>query len=312
MERAVYTSLTAGLRAQLRDTWLHAFIKQYRTIKCKVMWRSEGETILLQRYLRIHGKPLNLSNPQTFTEKMFWRMIMWNRGTMPPRFRQLADKYAVRAYVANKVGEEYLVKLLWHGDDPHAIPFDKLPAEYVIKSSHAGGQVIIVRGEADRNAIIRRVSSWLATDYYWHAREAQYYGIPPRILIEEYLTNEDGNPPFDYKVYCFNGTPEQILVRNHTHDICPFFDTSWNLLDFCDEVGAVRPWVPKPENLEEMLTLAAELSVGFGFVRVDLYNVKGRVYFGELTFTPAGGVIKYDPECWDLKLGKKWDLSLDS
>jgi hypothetical protein len=311
MDHSVNIPGTVALRAKLRDTWLHDITVQYRAIRRRVMRRSEGETFLLRRYAKIHGKPLNLTNPQTFTEKLFWRMVMWNRGDMPTRFRQLADKYAVRAHVANAVGEEYLVKLLWHGNDPRAIPFDRLPAKYVIKPSHAAGQVIVVNGQVDRDDILRRVSGWLASDYYWHGREAQYYGIPPRILIEEYLTDEDGSPPFDYKVYCFNGTPEQILVRNHTHDICPFFDTTWNLLDFTDEVGAVRPLVPKPGNLDEMLALAAKLSIGFGYVRVDFYNVKGRVYFGELTFTPAGGIIKYDPEFWDLKLGEKWDLSLD-
>jgi hypothetical protein len=243
----------------------------------------------LRRYARIHGKPLNLTNPQTFTEKLFWRMVMWNRGDMPPRFRRLADKYAVRAHVAGTIGEEYLIPLLWQGDDPRAIPFDRLPAEYVIKPSHAAGHVIVVRRKADREAIIREASGWLASDYYWHGRESQYYRIPPRILIEEYLTNEDKSPPYDYKFYCFNGRPEQILVRNHTHDICPFFDTAWNFLDFSDEVGAVRPLVPKLANLDEMVALAAKLSVGLGFVRVDFYNVKGRVYFGELTFTPAAG-----------------------
>lgn len=308
MEHAVQPTWLTTVRGKLRDTWL---VDQYRDARRRVMRRSEGEAILLERYLRLHGKPLNLTNPQTFTEKLFWRMVTWNRGEMPPRFLELTDKYAVRAHVASRVGKDYLVKLLWHGDDPRAIPFDRLPADYVIKSSHAAGQVIIVKNGANREEIIRRVSGWLGSDYYWHAREAQYHGIPPRILIEECLTNEDGSPPFDYKVYCFNGTPEHILVRNHTHDICPFFDTAWNLLDFSDEVGAVRPWVTKPANLDEMLALAAKLSAGFGFVRVDLYNVRGRVYFGELTFTPAGGNIKYDPESWDLKHGEKWDLSLD-
>ncbi|MGE3976108.1 MAG: ATP-grasp fold amidoligase family protein [Nitrospira sp.] len=311
MEYPVYAPVTGALRAQIQDTWLHDLVVQYRAIRRRVMRRSEGEAFLLRRYFRIHGKPLNLTNPQTFTEKLFWRMITWNRGNMPLRFRQLADKYAVRAHVANTVGKEHLTKLLWHGNDPRAIPFDRLPAEYVIKPSHAAGQVLIVKGQADRDEIIRTVSGWLANDYYWHGRESQYYRIPPRILIEEYLTNEDGSPPFDYKVYCFNGTPEQIMVRNHTHDICPFFDTTWNFLDFSDEIGAVRPWVPKPANLAEMLTLAAKLSVGFGYVRLDFYNVKGQVYFGEFTFTPAAGIITYDPECWDLKLGEKWDLSLD-
>jgi hypothetical protein len=311
MDQAIRTRGTAALRAKLRDTWLHDLVTHYRAIRRRVLRRSEGEAFLLRRYARIHGKPLNLMNPQTFTEKLFWRMVTWNRGDMPPRFRRLADKYAVRAHVASTIGEEYLIPLLWQGDDPRAIPFDRLPANYVIKPNHSSGHVIIVRGEADREAIIREASGWLAGDYYWHGRESQYYRIPPRILIEEYLANEDESPPYDYKVYCFNGRPEQILVRNHTHDICPFFDTAWNFLDFSDEVDAVRPLVPKPANLDEMLALSAKLSVGFGYVRVDLYNVGGRVYFGELTFTPAAGIIKYNPECWDLRLGEKWDLSLD-
>lgn len=301
----------AALRVRLRDSRLQNLVVQYRDVKRRVMRRAEGEAFLLRRYSRLHGKPLNLVNPQTFTEKMFWRMVTWNRGDMPPRFRQLTDKYVVRAHVASRVGEEYLIKLLWHGDDPREIPFDRLPADYVIKPNHSSGQVIIVRGEVDREAIIRQVSGWLASDYYWKEREYQYYGIKPLIVIEEYLTNEDGSPPLDYKFSCFNGTPEQILVRNHTHDINPSFDTMWNLLDFSDGISGARSWMPKPVNLEEMLTLAARLSAEFGFVRVDLYNVKGRVYFGEFTFTPAGGLLKYEPDFWDLNFGEKWDLALD-
>jgi hypothetical protein len=149
------------------------------------------------------------------------------------------------------------------------------------------------------------------SDPHHFLKSHQYYGISPRILIEEYLREEDGTPPFDYKIHCFNGVPEHILVRNHTHDICPYFDTTWKQLDFADKVGAIQPWVPKPANLEEMLALAATLSRGFGYVRVDLYNVQGRVYFGEFTFTPAAGFLKYSPDSWDLKHGEKWDLALD-
>ncbi len=311
MQDLVQPTGIAALRGKLRETWVHDLVVHYRDIRRQVMRRSEGEAILLHRYSQIHGRPPNLTNPQTFTEKLFWRMVTWNRGAMPSRFRQLADKYAVRAHVASRVGEAYLIKLLWHGDDPRAIPFDRLPEEYVIKPSHSSGQVIIVRGEVDREAIIHQVSGWLLSDYYWEEREYQYYGIKPMIVIEEYLTNEDGSPPLDYKFSCFNGTPEQILVRNHTHDINPSFDITWNPLDFSDGVSGARPSVPKPVNLEEMLALAAKLSAEFGFVRVDLYNAKGRVYFGEFTFTPAGGRLKYEPDFWDLKFGEKWDLSLD-
>lgn len=308
MKHVTHLTGLPALRGKLRETWL---LEQYRRLKRRLRRRAEGEAFLLRRYARIHGKPLNLTNPQTYTEKLFWRMITWNRGDMPPRFTQLADKYAVRAHVARTVGAHHLSPLLWHGTDPRAIPFDRLPAEYVIKPTHAAGKVILVTGPADRAAIIRTVAGWLADNYYWHGREYQYYGIPPRIVIEERLTNQDGTPPFDYKVHCFNGVPEHILVRNHTHDINPYFDTAWNRLDFSDKVGAVQPWVPPPDNLEEMLALAARLSAGFGYVRMDFYNVKGRVYFGEFTFTPAAGILKYTPDSWDFKHGEKWDVALD-
>lgn len=312
MDQAVSPRGLIGFRSRLRETLLSEVVGHYRSIKRRMRRRSEGEAFLLRRYARIHGKPLNLTNPRTYTEKLFWRMVSWNRGDMPPRFTQLADKYAVRTYVATTVGAQHLIRLLWHGTDPRAIPFNRLPAKYVIKPNHAAGKVMIVKGHANPSEIIRTVSDWMGMNYYWQGREFQYYGIPPRIVIEEYLTDEEGTPPFDYKIHCFNGVPEHILVRNHTHDICPYFDTTWKKLNFADKVDAIQPWVPKPPHLEEMLSVAARLSAGFGYVRVDLYNVQRRVYFGELTFTPAAGILKYSPDSWDLKHGEKWDLSLDA
>lgn len=311
MEQAVHTSGTAALRAKLRNTWLRDLVVQYRDVKRRVMWRSEGEAVLLHRYVWIHGKPLNLTNPQTFTEKLFWRMITWNRGDMHLQFRQLADKYAVRAHVAKMVGEEYLIKLLWQGDDPRAIPFDRLPAEYVIKPSHSSGEVIIVRGEANREEIIRQVSGWLAKDYYWQAREYQHYGIKPKIVIEEYLKSQDDSELLDYRFWCFRGVPAVIQVDNHAHDINPFFDAQWNQLDLHTRKKAARPPIAQPTCFEHMFELASRLSQGIGFIRVDLYNTNGRVYCGELTLTPGAGIFQFGPDHWDLKLGEKWDLTLD-
>jgi hypothetical protein len=114
-----------------------------------------------------------------------------------PNLTQLSDKYAVRAYVASKLGEQHLVKLLWHGEDPRAIPFDALPKEYVIKTNHASHQTIVVKGEADRQEIIDTVAIWLKINYYWACREYQYYHIKPRVMIEEYLRTPDGNGPLD-------------------------------------------------------------------------------------------------------------------
>jgi hypothetical protein len=312
MDQAVHTSGTAALRAKLRDTWLHNLVDHYRDSKRRVMRRPEGEALLLHRYVRIHGKPLNLTNPQTFTEKLFWRMITWNRGDMPQRFRQLADKYAVRTHVAKTVGEEYLIKILWQGSDPRAIPFDRLPAEYVIKPNHSSGEVIIVRGEANREEIIRQVSGWLAKDYYWQAREYQYYGIKPKIVIEEYLKCQDDSEPLDYRFWCFGGVPAVIQVDNHAHDINPFFDAQWNQLDLHTRKKATRPPIAQPTYFEHMFELAKRLSQGFGFIRVDLYNINGRIYCGELTLTPGAGIFQFSPDHWDVKLGEKWNLALDS
>jgi len=275
------------------------------------MRRSDGERILLQRYIRVHGKHPNLMNPQNFSEKLFCRMISLNRRNNPT-LTLLSDKYAVRAYVASKVGEHHLVKLRWHGTNLREIPFDTLPAEYVIKTNHGSHQIIVVKGKADRIDIISRLSVWLKSNYYWACREYQYYHIKPRVMIEEYLSNQDGSGPLDYRFWCFNGIPEVIQVDNHAHDINPFYDTKWNLLDLYYREGIPRTGIAKPINLEHMLSIASQLSAGFDFVRIDLYNIDGKIYFGEFTFTPTSGNLKLRPESWDSILGEKWGMSSES
>lgn len=298
----------------LRGTWIHYVFKKLRSVfrklrslKDHVMRRSDGLKILLQRYFDVHGKQLNLTDPQTFTEKLFCRMIVLNRRHNP-LFTHLSDKYMARAYVSNKVGEQYLVKLLWHGEDPRAIPFDTLPAEYVIKSNHACDHTIVVKGKADRADIIGKVSAWLKDNYYWSAREAQYFHIKPRLMIEEYLSNHDGSGPLNYKFWCFGGTPEVLHISDYTHSINSFFDAKWNLLDLHYREGMSRLAIPKPANFEQMVLIASQLSAGFDFVRVDLYNIGGKIYFGELTFTPNAGWLKFRPERWDVVLGQKWKM----
>src|SRR4026207_1246145 len=307
MEHSVQTTGATSVVNKLRGTWIHDAFNKLRSLKQRVMRRSEGEQILLQRYVRVHGKHLNVTNPQNFTEKLFCRMIALNRRHNPI-FTQLSDKFTARAYVGGKVGEQHLVKLLWHGEDPREIPFDTLPAEYVIKPNHGSGQVIVVKGKADRTDIISRLSVWLKSNYYWACRECQYYHIKPRVMIEEYLRNQDGSGPLDYRFWCFKGVPEVIQVDNHAHDINPFFDTKWNQLDLYYREGASRPPIAKPSNFEQMIAIASQLSAGFDFVRVDLYDINGKIYFGEFTLTPTGGELKLRPESWDLKLGEKWEM----
>ena len=308
VEHSAQATWATALQVRLRGTWLHDVFRKLWNLKRRAMRRIDGERVLLQQYFRKKGKPLNLANPETFSEKLYCRMISWNQGH-DPIFTRLADKYAARAYVATKVGEEHLVRLLWHGTDARAIPFGALPEEYVIKTNHGSGQIIVVKGKVDRGEIIRRLSTWLKTNYYWGGREHQYYDIEPRIMIEEYLRNRDESGPLDYRFWCFGGVPEVIQVDNRAHDINPFFDAGWNLLDLYYRDGVARPAIQKPIGFEQMLHIASKLSADFDFVRVDLYNVDGRICFGEFTFTPAGS-LKLRPEGWDEKLGKKWLMSL--
>lgn len=243
-----------------------------------------------------------------FSEKLFARMIELNhRGSS--LYTRLADKYLVRDYVSEKVGSGHLIDVIWSGLNPTMIPFDDLPSKCVIKTNHGSGGNIIFNHKGDRAHAIQTLRNWLGQNYYWVDREYQYYKIKPRILIEEYL--DDGQPggPLDYRFWCFNGKVEIIQVDNHEHDINPFYDINWNKLSLSYRDEHKPCDIGRPDNLDEMLRIASILSSDFDFVRVDLYNVHGRIYFGELTFTPVGGRCKFKPEYWDAELGNKWNYS---
>ncbi|MBL8038286.1 MAG: hypothetical protein JNN16_12370 [Nitrospira sp.] len=310
MEHSFKIGGGAALQDSFRGTWIYGIFNKLRSIKQRLMRQVDGEAILKRRYLRVHGRPLSIANPQAFTEKLYWRMLAWNR-VVPPIFVQLADKLTAREYVSGKVGAEYLPRLLWHGQDPASIPFNTLPVEYVIKTNHASRQVIVAKEPADHGAMVATCEKWLNTNFYWTSREGQYLHIQPKLMIEECLRDRNDNLPLDYKIWCFNGRPELIQVINFSRDCHSFYDLSWNALDLSYSAGKSRPDRSRPDQLEEMISLATQLSVGFGFVRVDLYNLDGRIYFGELTFTPTAGNMKLTPDRWDLELGKKWDLSLE-
>jgi glycosyltransferase involved in cell wall biosynthesis len=286
---------------------LLAFRKKISHRKRILLRRWEGEQVLKRNYRKVHGRDLDWRQPQLFSEKMFRRMVLMNRS-LSPEYTELSDKYLVRNYVAKKVGEKYLTKIYWEGFDPAQIPFDQLPEKCVIKTNHGSGQVIVVKGNIDRAATVEKLRAWLSDNYYWKAREYQYFGIRPRALIEEYLDDGQDGGPLDYRFWCFNGKAAVIQVDNHRHDINPFYDADWNKLDLSYRARALPADITKPANLDEMHAIAASLAAGFDFVRVDLYNLNGRICFGELTFTPLAGQFRFAPEPWDAKLGEKWLL----
>jgi TupA-like ATPgrasp len=273
----------------------------------RLVRRLQGEALLRARFAREQGYPLDVANPQTFTEKLYCRMIRWNRD-MDPRFTELADKLAVRPYVASRVGEAHLIDLLWAGGDPATIPFDDLRSPYIVKANHGCGHVIVVRDTPDRGQIIAVATEWLASNYYWSYREHQYFEIPPRLLVERFLSNPDGSDVVIYKFWCFDGVPRLLSVSNKDRSIAPYYDVSWNQLELSHAAHVAQPRLERPRRFDEMLSVAARLSAGIDFVRVDLYNVGDRVFFSELTFTPRAGGFQFRPIDWDARLGRMWTL----
>lgn len=278
-------------------------------IKRRLYRKSDGEKILLDRYKTLFGHELNLSDPKTFSEKLFARMIYLNRGNYKI-FTQLSDKYLVRAYVSKLAGEEFLARLYWSGDDPSKLPFKALPEKYVIKTNHGSGGNIFVEESTEKDLITSQARRWLETNYYWEDREFQYYRIHPRLLVEELLDDDNPDGPLDYRFWCFDGQPRVIQVDNRSHSINPFYTTEWKKTSLSYRERFEDTDIERPPNFEQMMTLAAKLSNGFDFVRIDLYNVRGRTIFGEMTFTPVAGRLNIQPKEWDAILGKWWEFRI--
>ncbi|HQS80882.1 MAG TPA: ATP-grasp fold amidoligase family protein [Thiobacillus sp.] len=279
--------------------------EKINALKKAINRKARGEKHFKNIYLKTHGKELNTREPKSFSEKLFCRMIEINSAGNKT-YSKLADKYKVREHISKTIGEKYLVKLLWHGANPDKIPFESLPQEYIIKANHGSGMVIPVRGDVSINEIQETISSWLKTNYYLTDHEYHYAAIKPLIIIEEYLDDKKELGPLNYSFWCINGQTAMIQVDNSNRSINPFYDTSWNKLPLTSRRNLPDSQIEKPKNLDEMLSVAHTLAKDFDFVRVDLYNINGKVYFGELTFTPGSGRFKFLPEEWDIELGRRW------
>ena len=201
---------------------------------------------------------------------------------------------------------EYLIPLLWSGTNPAKIPFDSLPPKSIAMTNHGSGWYVVLEGAVDREAMISHFNERISQNYYWAMREFQYYEIEPRVMVEEFIDDDRPDGPLDYRFWCFNGKPEAIQVDNHTHDLNAFYDANWNNLHMSYRDKGSQQEVSRPSNFDEMFDVAARLSTGFDFVRVDLYSVRGKIYFGEFTFTPTAGMNTFDPPHWDLYFGQKW------
>jgi hypothetical protein len=266
---------------------------------------SAGEKQLKERFQKIHGHTLDTSNPQSFSEKLYCRMIAVNRAG-DRVMSKLSDKFRVRNYVERRIGGAHLAKLLWHGTDVQAVPFETLPEKYMIKANHGSAMNRLVRGEIDRASVVKEMARWMNSDFASQYGEHHYDAILRQIVIEEMLDDGQEDGPLDYRFWCFDGKIETIQVDNNSHSINPFYDSDWKRIPGGYRPKAREVEIDRPANFEEMKVLASRLSRGIDFVRVDLYSLKERVVFGELTFTPTAGVAIFKPSSWETRLGDAW------
>lgn len=270
------------------------------------------EDYVCKEWKLVRGTELNLESPQTFNEKLQWLKI----NNHKVEYTTMVDKYAVKKYVADRIGEEHIIPTLGVWKNFDEIDFDGLPEQFVLKCTHDSGAIVICRDKDkfDKKKAKKKLTKYLKRKYYYCHREWLYKNVPPRIIAEKFMQDGTHAALTDYKFYCFNGTPRFLYVsigmENHKTARVSFVDTNWKFADFGrTDYKPLEKIPPKPDRFEKMLEIARILSKDIPFLRVDLYEINGKVYFGELTFTPCAGMMPFDPPSADLEIGKMLDIS---
>jgi hypothetical protein len=288
--------------------------KKYNEWKYNRLREDQYPQALKKWCYLISGKHISLDNPRTFDEKIQWLKLYDNL----PIKTVLSDKYKAREYIANKVGEEYLVPLLGVWQNANDINFDELPDRFVLKTNHGCGYNIIVKDKKELNTKKARqqLNYWLKKNYaflFVNPFALVYKDIPPLIIAEQYLEN-DNNDLFDYKFHCYNGEPKHFLyVKDRNKDMkLSIYDLEFNPLPFRFAHYLPVDSYEMPPNFEQMVILAKKLCEGFKFVRIDFYNINGKIYCGEITFIPGSIIYDIQPPEYEYILGDLIDLKRNS
>lgn len=282
-----------------------------------IIWLDEKNVIKINdkfflklKYRDTINRKLNLEEPKTFNEKLQWLKI-YNKNDS---YTNMVDKYTVKEYVQNLIGEEYIIPTIGLYDTFNEINFDELPKQFVIKCTHDSGSTIVCKEKEKLNieSVRKKINKALKINYYTLAREWPYKNVKPRIIIEEYMQEDGKEDLTDYKFMCFNGKVKCSFTCLNRHSKeglnVDFYDVDWNKMPFERHYKNSNTILEKPKNYEKMLELAEKLSKDIPFVRVDFYEIHGKIYFGELTFYPGAGFEEFNPEKYDEILGSWIEL----
>ena len=250
------------------------------------------------------GYSLNLDNPQSYNEKLQWLKL----NDIHSEYTQMVDKVEAKKYVASIIGEKYIIPTISVYNNVDEIDFNALPKQFVLKCTHDSGGIVVCKDKAllEVEKAKRKLKKGWGKNYYKYNREYPYRDVKPRIIAEQYMEDESGYELKDYKFFCFGGEPKLLFVATDRplDTKFDFFDLNWNHLPFTNGHPNNPNPIAKPKNFEEMKDVARKLSQGLPHVRVDLYNVDGNIYFGELTFFHWSGMTPFVPQEWDYKLGE--------
>lgn len=299
---------------------LSSIFSDMKQLPVKVNYRYPGllgwmkdETCIKFWYKYILGKKLDLENPKTFNEKLQWLKLHDRKDI----YTTMVDKYEAKKYVADMIGEGYIIPTLGVWNRFEDIDFDSLPDQFVLKCTHDSGGLVICRDKSklDKKAAKKRIKRSLKKNFFLVGREWPYKNVRPRIIAEKLMTEAENSEKalVDYKFYCFGGKVDSVMLcmdRETGNPKFYFFDKQWNLKRY-NKRGKSAPkdfTLPKPKNMDEMFEIAEVLSQNLPFVRVDLYNIQGKIYFGELTFFPDSGFDKNRLPETDLYFGSLVDL----
>ena len=304
--------LISRIKNAVNFTVIYHFIYK---IKVNIYYKLIPAKIHVKKnYKHVFNKKLNLKDPKTLNEKIQWLKIN-DRNDF---YTICADKYAVRQYIAKTFGEQYLVPLLFETTNYREITPENIPnCNCILKANHDSGHYVIIKDKSkiDYAKLRETCKFWLSLNYYYISKEWQYKNIKPRIIIEKLLQTKEGNIPNDYKLFFFNGRFEFCYVsydRLGINDRCTY-DINWNRLPFIyapNPTGKKMNYadVPKPASFDKMLEFGTIISQKFKFVRVDFYDVDGKLYFGEITMHHGSGLDPFTPQEYDLIYGEKLNL----
>ncbi|WP_445002566.1 ATP-grasp fold amidoligase family protein [Exiguobacterium alkaliphilum] len=265
-------------------------------------WLSDEKYIKIAHRIKL-GESLNLENPITYNEKLQW-LKLYDRS---PKYVDLVDKYEVREYIKNKIGEKYLIPLLGVWDSIEDIDFHQLPNQFVLKATHdSGGVVICDKANLSIKKVKKKLHKSLKHNFFWGQREWVYKDIKPRIVAEKYMIDRNTNELRDYKFFCFNGKVKALFIATDRGKDTKFdfFDIQFNKLPFSQYYSNSNKIIDKPETYEKMIEIAEILAADIPHVRVDLYEINGEIYFGEMTFFHFSGWKKFRPKEFDKKFGE--------